>query len=71
MPIAPGSVTQSPVVTVPHIAPPGQRVVPVEPARRVTATKHADRGDLDPDGKRRQRHADHTEDRGSNLDVEA
>jgi hypothetical protein len=55
---------------VPHIAPPGQKVAPVQPAKRVTATTQTDHSELDPDDKRRQRHADHSGDRGANLDVE-
>jgi hypothetical protein len=70
MPLASGPVQQPAVTTVPHIAPPGQRVVPVQPAKRVTATTQSDQTELDPDDKRRQRHADHSGDRGANLDVE-
>jgi hypothetical protein len=70
MPLASGPVLQPSVTTVPHIAPPGQKVVPVQPAKRVTATTRSDPSELDPDDKRRHRHADHSGDRGANLDVE-
>lgn len=69
MPLASGPILQQPV-TAPHIAPPGQKAVPVQPARRVTAATRNDPGELDPDDKRRQRHADHSGDRGAKLDVE-
>ena len=45
-------------------------VPPVQPAKRVTATTQTDSSELDPDDKRRQRHADHSGDRGATLDVE-
>jgi hypothetical protein len=70
MPLASGPVIQPSVTAAPHIAPPSQKVVPVQVARRVTATTQADHGELDPDDKRRQRHADHSGDRGANLDVD-
>jgi hypothetical protein len=70
MPLASGPVLQPTVTTAPHVAPPGQKVVPVQLAKRVTATTQTDHSELDPDDKRRQRHADHSGDRGANLDVE-
>ncbi len=70
MPLASGPVLQPVVTTVLHVAPPGQKAVPVQPAKRVTATTQSDQSELDPDDKRRQRHADHSGDRGANLDVE-
>jgi len=48
----------------------GHKVAPVQPAKRVTATERSDSSELDPDDKRRQRHADHSGDRGATLDVE-
>ncbi len=69
MPIA-GVPAVQPTVVVPHIAPPTLKVEPIQPAKRVTATTGSDHGELDPDGKRRQRHADHSGDRGASLDVE-
>ena len=68
MPLASGPVMLPAVTTVPHVAPP--KVVPVQMAKRVTATTQSDESELDPDDKRRQRHADHSGDRGNNLDVE-
>jgi hypothetical protein len=69
MPIVPVPATTPSVTTVPHIVPPGQKVVPVEPSRRVTAGKHGGRGDLDPD-ERRRRHGDQDGRRGANLDLD-
>ena len=65
MPIAPGPVTPSPSTVAQTLVPVGQRVLPVEPARRVTPSKEARGGDLDPDKKRR-----HQDDRGGTLDLE-
>ncbi len=70
MPLASGPLLQPSVTTAVPLTPPGQKVVPVQPAKRVTATTQSDASELDPDEKRRQRHADHSGDRGSNLDVE-
>jgi hypothetical protein len=64
MPIAPGLAPQVPLPA-PNIVPLGQKVLPVEPARRVTPSKEARRTDLDQDKKRR-RH----DDRGGTLDLE-
>lgn len=69
MPLASGPILQLPL-TAPHGAPPGQKAAPVQPAKRVTAATQDDAGELDPDDKRRQRHADHGGDRGAKLDVE-
>ena len=65
MPIAPGPVTQPPLPVAPTVVPVGQRVLPVEPARRVTANKESGRTGLDAD-KRRRREGD----RGGTLDLE-
>ena len=65
MPIAPGPVTQAPLPAAPNIVPLGQKVLPVEPTRRVTPSKDSGRADLDPNKKRR-RH----DDRGGTLDLE-
>ncbi len=70
MPLASGPLLQPSVTTAVPIQPPGQKVVPVQPAKRVTATTQNDHSELDPDEKRRQRHADHSGDRGATLDVE-
>jgi hypothetical protein len=65
MPIIQAPVTQPPSAVAQTIVPLGQRVVPVEPARRVTPSKDARGSDLDPDKKRR-----HQDDRGGTLDLE-
>jgi hypothetical protein len=65
-----GPLLQPPVPTAVPIAPLGQRVAPVQPAKRVTATTRSDGSELDPDEKRRLRHADHTGDRGTTLDLD-
>ena len=70
MPLASGPLLQPIVTTAPHIAAPSHKVAPVQPAKRVTATTQSDRSELDPDDKRRQRHADHSGDRGATLDVD-
>jgi hypothetical protein len=69
MPLASGPIPQLPV-TAPHGALPGQKVAPLQPAKRVTAATQDDARELDPEDKRRQRHADHSGDRGAKLDVE-
>ncbi|HZS84594.1 MAG TPA: hypothetical protein VFA50_17095 [Stellaceae bacterium] len=66
MPIAPGPVTQPPLPAAPQIVPQGQRVVPVEPARRVTANKRAEKAGIDEDRKKRRQDGD----RGGVLDLE-
>ena len=68
--LASGPLLQPAVTTAVPIAPPGQKAAPVQPAKRVTATTRSDRSELDPDDKRRQRHADHSGDRGATLDVD-
>jgi hypothetical protein len=65
MPIAPGPLTPPPSPVAQNFVPLAQRVVPVEPARRVTPSKQARDSDLDPDKKRR-----HEDDRGGTLDLE-
>lgn len=70
MPLASGPILQPTVPTAIPLAPHGHKVVPVQPAKRVTATERSDSSELDPDDKRRQRHADHSGDRGTTLDVE-
>jgi hypothetical protein len=70
MPLASGPLLQPTVTTTPQIVPPAPKVAPVQPAKRVTATTEGERSELDPDEKRRHRHADHSGDRGANLDVE-
>jgi hypothetical protein len=65
MPIAPGPVTQPPLPVAPNVVPIGQRVLPVEPARRVTPNKESGKADLDAE-KRRRRQGD----RGGTLDLE-
>ena len=70
MPLASGPILQPTVPTaVPH-SPVGQKVAPVQPAKRVTATTGSDRSELDPDDKRRHRHADHSGDRSATLDLD-
>ena len=70
MPLASGPILQQPVPTGLPVAPLGQKVAPVQPSKRVTATTRSDSSELDPDDKRRHRHADHSGDRGATLDVE-
>ena len=65
MPIAAGPLTQPPLPVAPTVVPVGQRVLPVAPAKRVTASKESGRADLDAE-KRRRRESD----RGGTLDLE-
>jgi hypothetical protein len=58
-------VTQAPLPPAQNIVPLGQKVLPVEPARRVTPSKESGRADLDPNKKRRRQG-----DRGGTLDLE-
>jgi hypothetical protein len=69
MPLASGPILQPPVPVVP-LQPMGHKVAPVQPAKRVTATERSDSSELDPDDKRRHRHADHSGDRGATLDLD-
>ena len=65
MPIAPGPITQPPVPVAPNVVPPGQRPLPVEPARRVTANRESGKAGIDAErGRRRQ------PDRGGSIDLE-
>jgi hypothetical protein len=66
MPIAldPGIVQVPPLVA--PAVPPGQRVTPVEPAKRVVPKKQSGRADLENEEKRRR-----SEDRGGLFDLEA
>jgi hypothetical protein len=66
MPIAPGPVTQPPSAVAQNVIPLGQRVLPVEPARRVTPGKEARGSDVDPERKRRRQ----PDERGGKLDLE-
>jgi hypothetical protein len=68
MPIVHIPVTQPPLPVAPNVLPQNQRVLPVEPARRVTANKEAARTNVDPD-KKRQQHREEG-DRGGQLDLE-
>ena len=70
MQLASGPLLQPAVTTAVPIAPPTQKVAPVQPAKRVTATTRSESSELDPDDKRRLRHADHSGDRGTTFDVE-
>lgn len=70
MPVVSGTGSQPSVATVQTIVPAGQRVAPVEPARRVTAARSSDRAEVGPDDKRRRQHSDHSGDRGATLDLE-
>jgi hypothetical protein len=70
MPIAHGQVTQPPLPVAPTVVPVGQRVLPVQPARRVTPNKEAGRADLDAEKRRRRAGGDHEGDRGGTLDLE-
>jgi hypothetical protein len=70
MPLASGPLLQPVVTTSVPTAALVHKVLPVQPAKRVTATTQTDSSELDPDDKRRQRHADHSGDRGATLDVE-
>jgi hypothetical protein len=70
MPLASGPLPQPSVTTIVPVVPIGQKVAPVQPAKRVTATTRSDASELDPDEKRRLRHADHTGDRGTTLDLD-
>lgn len=65
MPILPEPITQPPLPVAPNIAPQNQRVLPAEPARRVTANRESGRAGVDGDKKRRREG-----DRGGNLDLE-
>jgi hypothetical protein len=70
MPLASGPLLQPAVMMADPVAPLVQKVTPVQPAKRVTATTRDGSSELDPDEKRRQRHADHSGDRGATLDVD-
>jgi hypothetical protein len=67
MPIVHVPVTQPPIPVAPNVLPQSQRVLPNEPARRVTANKEAGRTNVDPDKKRQKREEG---DRGAQLDLE-
>ena len=69
MPIAPGPVTHPPLQPQPHVVPQEHRVLPVEPARRVTGNRGAGRAGID-DRKRRRRNDQQQPDRGGVLDLE-
>ena len=71
MPLASGPLLQPALPMDLPLGPLNQKVAPVQPAKRVTATTRTDSSELDPDEKRRQRHADHSGDRGTTLDVDA
>jgi hypothetical protein len=68
MPIAPGPVPQPTLPATPQVVPQGQRVVPVEPARRVTAGKGSGKAGIDEEVPRRKRRREG--DRGGVLDLE-
>jgi hypothetical protein len=65
MPIIHAPATQPPLPTAQNLVPTGQRVLPVEPARRVTPNKGSGKTELDTE-KRRRRDAN----RGGTLDLE-
>jgi hypothetical protein len=66
MPIAPVPISEPPLPPAPQIVPQSQRVQPIEPARRVTANKAADKAGVDHDKKKRRQEGD----RGGVLDLE-
>jgi hypothetical protein len=70
MPLGSGPLLQPAVTTAIFVVPLNQKLAPVQPAKRVTATTRDDGSELDPDEKRRLRHADHSCDRGTTLDVD-
>jgi hypothetical protein len=69
MPIVHIPVTQPPLPVAPNVLPVNQRVLPTEPARRVTPNKEAGRTNADPDKKRQQQPREEG-DRGGQLDLE-
>jgi hypothetical protein len=68
MPVTPPAPVPPPTVPTPHVVPVNQRVVPVEPAKRVTRNKDAER--TDKDGVEKRRH-DPEDGRGNLYDLEA
>lgn len=54
MPIAPPPAVPLPAVPTPHVVPHAHKVTPVEPARRVTRNKDAERTEQEADEKRRR-----------------
>jgi hypothetical protein len=68
MPILHIPVTQPPLPVAPDVLPQNQRVLPAQPARRVTANKETGRSGtgVDADKKRRREEGD----RGGQLDLE-
>jgi hypothetical protein len=66
MPIIPGAISEPPLPLAPQVLPQSQRVQPVEPARRVTANKGADKAGVEHDKKKRRPDGD----RGGVLDLE-
>ena len=66
MPILHIPVNQPPLPVAPDILPQNQRVLPAQPARRVTANKETGRAGVDAEKKRRREEGD----RGGQLDLE-
>jgi hypothetical protein len=65
MPIAPGPGIAPIPPLVPQVVPAGQKVTPVEPARRIVPKKQSGGADLEPEDKRAR-----SDERGGLFDVE-
>jgi hypothetical protein len=68
MPIVPPPSVPPPAPPTPHVVPLNQKVTPVEPSKRVTANKDAERPGKDSEDKRRH---DPDDPRGNLYDLEA